>query len=103
MMWFAEIPLVPLVVDNLEAACGVDIVRERDELRHRYLRPDVRRLAVQKVDDDRLLDDRIKAVRVHVVPADPRDVPDLQRRAQPVNLFASACGTDRSSACASSA
>ena len=82
------------MAEKSEADGGVDLVHERDEIRqHRELRPDVRRRAVQQVDDDRLRDDRIKTVSAFIVQADPRDVPDLQRRAQSVNLFASARGT----------
>ena len=38
-------------------------------------------------DTDRLRDDHVKAVTDHVVQTDPWDVPELQRRAEPVNLF----------------
>ena len=81
--------------DKIEADGGVDIPHKLGELRHRReLRPDVCRLAIKQVDDaDHLLEDRVKAVPDHVVQDDPRDVPDIQRSAHPVNLFASTRGT----------
>ena len=62
-------PPVPLAEVKLEAEGGVDSAHKNDELRHRReLWPDVRRRAVQQVDvSDCWREDRVKAVRAHVV------------------------------------
>ena len=86
----AEVPLVPRVVDMIETDSMVNIAHKGNELRHRpELRPDVRRLAVEQGDDvERLRKDRVKAVRAHVVQADPR-TSQTSSGAQLVNLFVS--------------
>ena len=72
---------------KLEADSGVDIEHKNDEQRHRReLRLESGGLLSCRDYSERLRNGRVKTVRTHVVQVDPRNVPDPQRRAQPVNL-----------------
>ena len=65
--------LVPLVQDELEADSGVILVQEREKNDNTENCGRTLCLTVQQVDDaDRLLDNRVKAVRAQVVQADLR-------------------------------